>query len=375
MTAWIARVEARPGSGTRPHDRQASSRAGTRRAGPDIRSGGWIGGRRAGGQVVHRRSVPRDWDSRGDAPDLGAPVRVSGSGPEALRAPVKFVWCVSRLRRIAEALARGHRAGDVVPASDAGVIALLEGTTDTPIVSRAAPAPDLETHDLLRAVQAFDGDRLMRTLFADSARLGPLDFLRTRIVPLIHAVGEAWATKRMDIQHERFVSERISDLLRTLRLPLEGRAVGGSSSWPHCPGSPHSLGLQMAALLLASVGCRILYLGSEVPLPQLAAVARERHARVVALSVSAASPAPRAAMQIARLRARLPRRVALVVGGDGAPAGRPGVEVVQDLTALEAWGRRLAAPREDAHRRPSGDARGAGATERGSLRSRPGFGA
>ena len=141
------------------------------------------------------------------------------------------VSCVSRLRRIAEALARGHRAGDVVPASDAGVIALLEGTTDTPIVSRAAPAPDLETHDLLRAVQAFDGDRLMRTLFADSARLGPLDFLRTRIVPLIHAVGEAWATKRMDIQHERFVSERISDLLRTLRLPLEGRAMGG-----HRPG-------------------------------------------------------------------------------------------------------------------------------------------
>jgi hypothetical protein len=43
-----------------------------------------------------------------------------------------------------------------------------------------------------------------------------------------------------------------------------------------------------------------------------------------------------------RLRAALPRRVLLVVGGEGAPAPKPGIEVVSSLRELDAWGRRLA---------------------------------
>jgi methylmalonyl-CoA mutase cobalamin-binding subunit len=99
----------------------------------------------------------------------------------------------------------------------------------------------------------------------------------------------------------------------------------------------------MAALVLAVAGCRILFVGTEVPPAQVASLAKDLNARAVAVSVSRASRGAAMTAQIANLRRLLPRRIGLVVGGDGAPQPRPGLEVIQQLTALDAWGRRLAA--------------------------------
>jgi hypothetical protein len=79
-----------------------------------------------------------------------------------------------------------------------------------------------------------------------------------------------------------------------------------------------------------------------VPAEQLASLARDLHARAVALSVSRASRGAAMTSQIAGLRRSLPRRVGLLVGGEGAPRPRPGIEVIQSLAALDAWARRLA---------------------------------
>jgi hypothetical protein len=62
----------------------------------------------------------------------------------------------------------------------------------------------------------------------------------------------------------------------------------------------------------------------------------------VAVSVSRASRGAAMTTQIANLRRLVPRRIAIIAGGEGAPQPRPGVEVIQDLAALDAWGRHLA---------------------------------
>jgi methylmalonyl-CoA mutase cobalamin-binding subunit len=99
----------------------------------------------------------------------------------------------------------------------------------------------------------------------------------------------------------------------------------------------------MAALVLAIAGCRILFLGTEVPAAQVASLAKDLNARAVAVSVSQASRGASMAAHVSALRRSLPRRIGLLVGGDGAPRSRPGVEVIQDLRELDAWGRRLGA--------------------------------
>jgi methanogenic corrinoid protein MtbC1 len=246
---------------------------------------------------------------------------------------------VPRLRRIAEALTRGHRAGEVLTASEEDLTALLH-LAPSGAAERMAPDADVD-RELLRAIERFDSERLTRLLMAEWGRLGPLEFVRTRVAPLLTEVGDGWAAGRLEVRHEHFFSERLSDVLRTLRLPLEERARGPLVVFATLPGELHGLGLQMAALVLVTAGCRICYLGTDVPLPELATLARDLAARAVAISVSAAGQA-RSGAQLKRLRELLSRRVALLVGGQGAGRARPGIEVLQDLAGLVAWGDRLA---------------------------------
>ncbi|HSB78144.1 MAG TPA: cobalamin-dependent protein [Candidatus Methylomirabilis sp.] len=249
---------------------------------------------------------------------------------------------VPRLRRIAGALAYGHRAGEVVAASEQELNELLTATVGPAAAPSAAREPSVAPPDLLLAVESFDAAGLTRVLMQDWTRLGPLDFLRCRLAPTIREVGEAWQHGRLEIRHEHFFSERVGDLLRSLRLPFEERATGPLVVCATLPGESHGLGLQMVALLFAIAGCRMLFLGTEVPAAQIASLTRDLPARAVAVSVSMATRGPVMAGRVAQLRRRLTRRVRLVVGGDGAPRPRSGIEVIQDLVALDAWGRRLA---------------------------------
>jgi MerR family transcriptional regulator, light-induced transcriptional regulator len=254
---------------------------------------------------------------------------------------------VPRLRRIAQALSLGHRAGQVVGASDEALGRLLEtsgASAPAPgggASSAVAPAEDVPA--LLRIVKAFDAERLTRLFLADWARMGPVEFLESRVAPLVRAVGEGWERNELEIRHEHFLSERIGDLLRSLRMPFEERAAGPLVVFATLPGESHGLGLQMSALVVAAAGCRVLYAGTDVPVAQVAALARDLAARAVAISVSSASRGPTTLAALRKLRESLPRRALLVAGGDGAPPSRAGIEALHSLRALDTWARRLAA--------------------------------
>jgi MerR family transcriptional regulator, light-induced transcriptional regulator len=290
---------------------------------------------------------------------IGALSRATGIPPETLRTwelrygfplperkpsghRVYPVTSVPRLRRIAEALARGHRAREAVSASQTALSSLLlMGPAESAPAPRNAEAEVTEVAELLRLVETFNAERLTRGLLADWKRLKPLEFLQTRIAPLLHAVGEEWAAARLDIRHEHFLSERVGDILRSLRLPFEEKAKGPLVVCASLPSEEHGLGLQMVALLLAVAGCRILFLGTEVPPTQIASLARDLTARAVAVSVSIANRGEPMAGQITFLRSLLPRRVTLAVGGEGAPGPQPGLKIFHDLPAVAEWGRHL----------------------------------
>ena len=245
---------------------------------------------------------------------------------------------VPRLLRIAEALTLGHRASEAVPASDPELSVLLRTRSRDAIGSGA---PELEMEDdlaeILRAVVTFDAARLRSHLEADWARLGVRAFVRERLGPLVARVGEGWRTGALEIRHEHFLTEQVGDLLRALRLPFDTRAGGPPVVFATLAGETHGLGLQMAALIAASSGCRVLYMGTDVPLAQICAAARDTAAAAVALSVSSASDASATGSQLAELRASLPIEVDVVIGGAGAPSGVPGIRVLDGVDALAAW--------------------------------------
>jgi methanogenic corrinoid protein MtbC1 len=245
---------------------------------------------------------------------------------------------VTRLRRIADAIARGHRAGTVVGATDAELDRLMSATAQPPVPGPPPVNPSQTSIDgLLAAVAAFDADRLTAALWSDWGRLGPIGFLQQAVAPLIERVGREWDEGRLQVRHEHFLSERLGDVMRAIRLPLDLASAGPTVICATLPGESHALGLQMVALLLSSSGLRVLYLGTEMPPAELGRLAREMGARAVAISVSSAADGSAVKRQLTELRGALPRQVEVLVGGQGAPAGRTDIVTVDDFTGLARW--------------------------------------
>ena len=249
------------------------------------------------------------------------------------------VATVPRLRLINQALSRGHRAAEVVPASEAALEALLETIPPAPAAPRArAPARSavLDPAELFGAVRAFDADALKQFFQAEWARKGPLQFLEQVAAPFLKGLGDAWANRELDVRHEHFASATLGDFLRTLRMPHDDRARGPLVAVATLPGERHGLGLQMTALMFALAGWRVLVLGVETPPEQIVALARE--ASIAAVALSFVMPSSDDAV-IRSLRRKLPRDIQLLAGGAAASEkwrGR-GVEVLPDLAALDNW--------------------------------------
>jgi methanogenic corrinoid protein MtbC1 len=250
---------------------------------------------------------------------------------------------VPRLRRVAQAIARGHRAAEVLPATESALevlLASLPPAITEPAVARGAPGESgmlmpADATEALGWIRGFDAERLKRWFQTDWARLGPLQFLEYRAAAFLRAVGEAWAAKELEVRHEHFASAVLGDFLRSVRQPLDDRARGPIAALATLPGELHGLGLEMAALVFALAEWRPLILGVDTPIEQVAALTREVPIAAVALSCVQPQGSRRAA-QVRALRRKLPRHVPLVVGGSGAPDVASTVKL-PDLPALDRW--------------------------------------
>ena len=250
---------------------------------------------------------------------------------------------VARLRLVSNALERGHRAAEVVAASEAALESLLAAL---PMVSseRKAPAAAITAptasapEEHFAAIRSFDAEQFKRSLQSDWARLGPVRFVQDRAAPFLHAIGEAWSAGTLDVRHEHFASACLGDFLRTARIPMDERATGPMMALATLPGEQHGMGLQMSAVVCAAAGWRALMLGTDTPIAQIAALARE--APIAAVAISCAAPRRRqTSEQLGTLRRQLPRNISLLVGGSGAPAAtlKNGVIVMPDLLTLDRW--------------------------------------
>jgi methanogenic corrinoid protein MtbC1 len=193
-----------------------------------------------------------------------------------------------------------------------------------------------DASEALRWVRAFDAERLKRWFQTDWARLGPLQFLEYRAAAFLHAVGDAWAKKELQVRHEHFASAVLGDFLRSVRAPLDDRATGPIVALATLPGELHGLGLQMAAVVFAAAGWRVLVLGVDTPIEQIAALTREMSIGAVALS-SVQPPDGKSVAGTRALRRQLPREIPLILGGSGAPSSIQNTVVLSDLPALERW--------------------------------------
>ena len=281
------------------------------------------------GDLAEASGISRDtirvWERRYGKPQ---PVRLPSGHRRYTDEHVRW------LRRVAEALSRGNRAGKAVRASEKELDAMLAPGTGDP---RDAP----EVRELLGLVKHYDRDGLVRTLRDRWAASSPMVFAENVVGPLLTAVGRAWADDDLQVRHEHFVSEVLEDLLRTIRSELPPPSDSGPLVLlATMSGEPHGIGLQLAAMLAKVNGLRTKILGTETPRAEIVDAAREVGAGVVAISVSLSSGGVETDRQLAELRSHLPEHVALIIGGKGARGvrrGPRGIRYLDGLPGLDAY--------------------------------------
>ncbi len=263
----------------------------------------------------------RIWERR-----YGRPVAVRLPSGHRRYTTAQIVW----LRRVAEALAHGHRPNKVVALDDAGLDALLAGL--------AAEQPrDEASEQLIALARDYRGTELRAALEARWAQDEPVAFLAEYIAPFLRLVGREWADGALDIRHEHFVSELVQDTLRRLRAGFEQQSDRGGVLLTTLSGERHGLGLQMAGLLCASMGLPYHILGVDSPNEEILRAARELDAALVGISVSLSTGGIETDRQLSALRKLLPAPIRLLAGGEGARRARRGPRGVEYVADLAAW--------------------------------------
>ena len=235
--------------------------------------------------------------------------------------PAAQVQQLQLIRRLMDA---GLRPGKVVGLDGQALEQLLvQHGGAAPVLSKTKhPAPEHSSDlaALLDAIAAHDPHGLRHALHHAQIRMGLGPFITDLVAPLTVAVGEAWVQGRFEIFEEHLYTEVITGVLRQAiasLAPLHGSppALGPKVLLTTLPQELHGLGLLMVEAMLVLEGCTCVSLGTQTPLLDVVQAAQAHRVDVVLLSFSAAQNGTVVLANLRELRAQLPSRIALWVGG------------------------------------------------------------
>jgi methanogenic corrinoid protein MtbC1 len=168
--------------------------------------------------------------------------------------------------------------------------------------------------------------------------------LEKLLPPLLYRIGDEWVAGNLNPAQEHLATGVLEGVLAWLTDPIASVAVGTVVVAATLPGERHGLGARLAAGAAALAGCRVVYLGVDLPVEDIVAAADAVDASAVAVSIVNAERRAAVLGHLAELRDELSPGVRVLVGGAGASTlGRgalpAGVELVADLAGLrEALG-------------------------------------
>jgi MerR family transcriptional regulator, light-induced transcriptional regulator len=243
---------------------------------------------------------------------------------------------VLRLRRLREATDQGHPIGRLSQLSEQQLTGLLEGAGDRPLQATCAAFVER----ILEAARKFRPADCEQSLTLAIATLQPQQLIRDVLQPLLREVGERWHRGELSIAQERLVSSAVRKHVALVLDTYDRGARRGAVVFATLPGERHELGLLMSAMLCASLGFKVHYLGPDLPPEEIARFARQVDAIVVALSVIMLDSLPALPAQLAGLARAMGPGVPIWLGGaatlglarDELP---PGCVILQDPFEFE----------------------------------------
>lgn len=222
---------------------------------------------------------------------------------------------VLRLRRLREATERGHPIGRLVQMDETGLIGLLHEPSAAP---SPVTAPSAFVERILDAVERYSSSTCEQTLTLAISLLSPARLVDEVLEPLLREVGERWHAGRFTIAQERMVSGSVRKHVGLIVETFDRSARGQPIVFATLPGERHELGLLMTAMICASHGYKIHYLGADLPPEEIARYAIEVDAALVAISVVLFESVATLAAHLQVIRQQLGKDVPIWIGGQGA---------------------------------------------------------
>lgn len=224
---------------------------------------------------------------------------------------------VTRLRLLHQAVAAGHSVSRIATLSDEDLRGLA--TVPEPTSSRASLAvgPDLDTSRFSAALLAFDGVTVDQEFSRLAAVLRPEALVRDVLLPVVREVGEQWNLRRGGIAHEHLISSTMQHLLGSFLRIYSRRDLPHRLLFATPSGDRHELGILAAAMLAASQGLAVSYLGPDLPAAEIVAAAELANAQVLVLGITLSSGGAQGTKEVRAIVRDLPPRIELWVGGPG----------------------------------------------------------
>ena len=226
---------------------------------------------------------------------------------------------IARLRLLRGAVEQGHSIGRLAGLTDAE-LRHLAAAAGASAVSDVAPTrrTPIDTAALTAALQKYDGTAIDQQISRLAAVLPPLELLRDVLMPVLAQVGDEWHRGPARIAHEHLMSSTMRNILGSF-LRLYARPEGSIRLlFATMAGERHEIGTLGAAMLAASSGLGVAYLGPDLPAREIVESVRPAGAQVLVLGLTATSAGKATERELRAIVRDLPKEVELWAGGRGA---------------------------------------------------------
>jgi DNA-binding transcriptional MerR regulator/methylmalonyl-CoA mutase cobalamin-binding subunit len=224
---------------------------------------------------------------------------------------------IEKLRLLNEAVHKGHNIGGIanLNISDLKLI-LNQSSTNKEHLTEEVPSDIDSLLDIcLEAVKAYDAKELETILLKASSKLSQPQLIENLIVPLVYKLGELWHEGLIRVANEHLATAVIRSFLASLidqNEPDENAPIIISAT-PR--GQDHELGAMIVGVTAAPLGWKVIYLGPNLPVEEIAAVADSLEAKAVALSIVYPGDDQQLKLELQNLKRILPQSTSLIIGG------------------------------------------------------------
>jgi DNA-binding transcriptional MerR regulator/methylmalonyl-CoA mutase cobalamin-binding subunit len=199
----------------------------------------------------------------------------------------------------------------------------------------------------LEATRRLDAVELQAVLERAAVTLGVPVFIDEVVAPTLGHIGHGWSEGTVSVGQEHMATAVFRRVLGWLLRVYEVRGIAPRLVVTTPPGQVHELGALMAAASAAAEGWSVTYLGADLPIADLVDAARQANARAVAISAVYVPEGGDLIATVREIRAGLPERVLLAIGGAAAAEisageGVEGALVLASLPEFRALLRRMA---------------------------------